>query len=113
MFDEIEKLALMASLTEETCGLSHGPDPDKDAGKDVVDYISQPLGTDDGDGVMTVQDRLIVPVCRECAESLCGNDWVLLYCLGCNCSQWVIKKLSRRQYTNNILWMAECPECKE
>lgn len=111
MFDEIDKLALMASLTEEVCGLSHGPDPDVNDGKKVVDYIAQGLGVHEGEGVSRIEDRLVVPICEDCANALYDGVWVLLYCLSCNRSQWIIKELAKREYKNNIVWMPECQNC--
>jgi hypothetical protein len=110
MIDPIEKLALMASLTEEVCGLSHGPEGEE---AKAVDYIMQGLGIVEGEGVQKVEDRIVIPVCADCAEALRSDTWVLLYCLGCNSSQWVLKQLARREYKTNLMWLGDCPECRE
>ena len=61
-------------------------------------------------------DVLRIPVCKECEEALQGDAWVLLYCINCNRSQWVNKKLSKKLYlyteNEHIKFMKECPFCK-
>ena len=73
----------------------------------AVDYIFQPWGKDD-----IVEFNLMIPVCLECVDFLGQNDWVLLYCVVCNASQWVYKPIAKLKYGNqNIVWMDTCPKC--
>ena len=77
-------------------------------------YIVQKIGDKDN------SYEIVVPICTECAQSIQSGEWVLLYCIRCNESQWVNKELSNRDYdkksspwmTNDgIVWMNECPKC--
>jgi len=56
-----------------------------------------------------------IPICRECEEALLSEGWVLFYCITCNSSQWVLKKLAKRIYkkTDKVFFMDICPICNE
>lgn len=76
--------------------------------KVAIDYIVQPVGKDD-----KVEIELIIPVCSECVTHIGHFEWVLLYCIHCNSSQWIYKPLARRVYKEDesIIWMNDCPKC--
>jgi len=108
MIDAIDKLGLLANLSESYCELSHGIDTEK---KKAVDYLVVPMGYKESNGIETVTDFLTIPICQECKEAIESNEWILLYCLNCNESQWIIKELARHQYSNNVNFMKYCPKC--
>jgi len=112
----IQDFQAMLELEGEKCCLKHGTD-DPAENHPAVDFICQNIGreevTDDGISVDVIEATLRIPVCKECIEALYGDDWVLLYCVGCNSSQWVCKRLSKRIYPPglHIKWMDVCPNC--
>ena len=90
----IDKLALLASLAEESCELNHGPNTSH-IHAPAVNYIVQPFGYSNG-GVECVSVRdMVIPICLQCATALRGNDWTLLYCFECNSSQWISRRHAR------------------
>lgn len=102
-------IAKMELLNEE-CGLSHGPKhlvPKKPL---AVDYLCQMFGFSEE---KTITDELRIPICAECIEGLYSGDWVLLYCITCNNSQWVYKPESKLDFNPgvSVVWMDECPKC--
>lgn len=72
----------------------------------AVDYIVQPIGKNN-----KLEIELVIPVCLECIKYIGHHEWVLLYCIKCNSSQWVYKPWAKRVYTDSIIWMNECPKC--
>ena len=108
----IDILALLAQLEEEHCELNHGPDTDRKMFP-AADYIVQPFGYSVTELEEVAVREMVVAVCTECAETLQGNDWTLLYCFECCSRQWVHRKLSQNRYRHNILWLRGCPECSE
>ena len=60
-------------------------------------------------------DMLKIPICAECAQALCGDEWVLLYCIYCNRSQWIYRPMAKLQYGKDVhvVWMDICPWCSE
>ena len=106
----LDKLALLANLTEEWCELNHGPHTGT-LKIPAVDYLVQPFGYSHSDiEEVSVRD-MVVPVCIECAQALQGNEWTLCYCFECNSSQWLSRKYARLRYRHNILWLRGCPRC--
>ena len=112
----IEDFQAILELKGEKCHLKHSPH-DLAENHQAVDFICQDIGreimTDDGIMVEVLEATLRIPICKECAEALYGDDWVLLYCVGCNNSQWVCKRLSSRVYADglHIKWVDMCPNC--
>lgn len=98
---ESEKVLLYLDLLqgEVECGLVN-------CKQRAVDYIIQPIGKDN-----KVEIELVIPVCLECTKYIGHYEWVLLYCVKCNASQWVYKPWAKRTYTESITWMNECPKC--
>ena len=108
--DEIDRLQLLAQLSEEFCELNHGPDTRREDFP-ATNYLAVPIGYKE-DGIREVAVReLVVPVCLECAEALHGNEWTLLYCLECSNSHWVYRSLAKNRYRHHILWLKGCPDC--
>jgi hypothetical protein len=110
IMDTINTLHLLAELDHEHCHLNHGPDVECQ-NIPAVDYLVIPVGYKDN----AVQDvavrELVIPVCRECAESLQGTEWTLLYCLECGESRWVCRQFAKNRYRHHVLWLKGCPEC--
>jgi hypothetical protein len=102
--DEIDQVLLMAELENTECQLKHNDDETHRA----CDFITCPMGYAD----IGITDFITIPICKECIEALMGDEWVLLYCVHCNSSQWVYKPLSKREYTEKIVWMTKCPKCE-
>lgn len=100
---ELEQAALYAELSQEH--IQCGTDKCKEI---AIDYIVQPIGME-----TTVFLDIIVPICGKCIEHLDSTEWVLLYCVQCNSSQWVYKKMAKLEYGDKtIVWMDGCPKCK-
>ena len=106
----IDRLGLLAELEDSHCELNHGPGTDN---RDfpAVDYIVIPFGYHLDEVREVAARELVIPVCADCAEALCGEEWTLLYCFECNSSQWVCRKYARMRYRHHILWLRGCPEC--
>ncbi len=107
----MKKIGLAVNLTNEHCGLSHGPGIDTSTIK-AVDYLVCPVGTIEG-CVEEKKADLVIPICAECRDGLPDKEWTLVYCLGCNNSQWICRKLARKLYRHNIIWNKGCPKCGE
>jgi hypothetical protein len=58
-------------------------------------------------------DVLAIPICAECEAALFNDEWVLLYCVRCNASQWIYKPLAKRKYEKgqHVMFMTMCPKC--
>ena len=108
--NEIDRLALLAELTNESCELNHGPDT-KGLFFQATDYIVIPFGYQEDTTTDICTRELVVPVCYDCAQALLGSDWSLLYCFECNSSQWVYRKMAKNKYRHHILWLRGCPDC--
>jgi hypothetical protein len=108
--DAIDKVRLMAELSNEYCSLNHGPGT-QDEQFQAADYIIMPFGYKENDVEEVTVRELIVPVCFECALALKGNEWTLLYCFHCTENHWVYRKLAKNTYRHHILWLRGCPDC--
>ena len=73
------------------------------------------MGIKKSDIESEVKEELVIPICKECSESLHDNKWVLIYCYRCTKNQWVYKPLSRIPYKKNqhIIWIDGCPKCSK
>lgn len=98
---ESEKMVLYLELLEGKveCGLTK-------CNQKAVDYVIQPVGKDNN-----VEIELVIPVCLGCSKYIGHYEWVLLYCVKCNESQWVYKPWAKLTYTESVVWMNECPRC--
>ncbi|MFZ5775943.1 MAG: hypothetical protein ACOY3Z_10715 [Thermodesulfobacteriota bacterium] len=108
--NEIDRLQLLAELTGEFCELNHGPETRRED-YPAVDYLVMPFGYTQNEVEAVSVRELVVPVCRECAEALLGEEWTLLYCFECCSSQWISRRHSRFNYRHHILWLRGCPHC--
>jgi len=104
--DGLQNLIDIIELKGTNCVLDHKDDKKREA----VDYLSQRF-KDKYDKI----DTLRIPVCGECAEALCGVDWVLLFCIYCGRSQWVYRPKAKLKYGKDVhvIWMDICPWCAE
>ena len=107
--DSIDTVRLLLELEEEYCGLNHGPKTQRED-YPASDYIVIPFG-DSSREVLTPERELVVPVCSECAQSLLGEEWTLLYCFECNASRWVNRLRAKNDYRHHVLWLRGCPDC--
>jgi len=113
MITAIDKLALLASLELEYCELSHGPKENPEDYK-AVDYLTQPVGKTDGDNTAEDLHHMVIPVCKDCAEGLIDNDWILMYCLDCKSSQWLCRSRAKLEYgMYDLIWLKGCPKCSK
>ncbi|MEW6427800.1 MAG: hypothetical protein AB1568_07175 [Thermodesulfobacteriota bacterium] len=108
----VEQIQLLAELENEHCHLNHGPDT-LDTDFPAIDYLVLPVGYKETDHTEVIVREIVIPVCLECVQGLSGNDWTLFYCLDCNSSQWVYRKLARFPYRHHVLWLKGCPRCAE
>ncbi len=108
--DNINNFIDRLSLENETCCLKHGPKEMEIKAPPAVDFLCQHIGFKD-DNIAT--EVLRIPICKECAEALLNPEWLLVYCVGCNSSQWIFKPKAYNKVTEGIIWLDECPECKE
>jgi hypothetical protein len=116
-FDEsIYKIHALIDLEGEHCHLKHSTE-DPAENHPAVDYLCQGFGdkieTNDG-SIIEVPDSIIrIPICAECVEALLGDEWILLYCVNCNSSQWICRKYAKYPYPPwlHVKWMDECPIC--
>lgn len=106
----IDKLALMADLVNEHCGLSHGPGARRED-YPACDYLVIPFGSQREPDASEAGREMVIPVCHECADALSHDEWTLLYCFECNNSRWVCRELAKNRYRHNVLWLRGCPDC--
>lgn len=101
---------MRANLDGQTCALKHSKE-DPSEKHIAVNYLVQNIGNQ----FNTITDTLSIPICQDCVEALQGNNWVLLYCVNCNRSQWVYKRFAKRYYKNSehVLFLTACPHCYE
>jgi len=117
--DDFELHAII-DLIGEHCHLKHSKE-DPAENHPAVDYLCQNFGmetsTDNGhatnDSIVDFSVR--IPICQECVDALLGDEWVLLYCVNCGSSQWVLKKYSKLNWPFwlHVKWMDVCPICYE
>lgn len=107
--DTIDELHARIDIQNEHCHLKHS---DEDPAEDhpAIDYLCQGFGFGEIE-----TESIRIPICAECVEALLGDEWILLYCLHCNSSQWVKRSLAKYQYPFwlHIKWMDVCPICYE
>jgi len=107
-----ENLNMMVAKLElegENCHLKHGPNGDRPP---AVDYLCQRLGDQKTGDVL---QELRVPICKECAEALSNENWILAYCTYCQESQWIYRPKAKIKHPdgNGIYWLDVCPHCAE
>ena len=110
MEDITEKLDMFlaaADLENECCVLKHGDAIERPA----VNYLCQNM-KDKNTGEI---HQLRIPICEECAEALYDPDWILMYCINCNKSQWLYRTKAKLQHPegNGIYYFDVCPFCAE
>ena len=91
--DAMDKVRLMAELSNEKCSLNHGPGT-KDKRVEAADYIVMSFGYAEDDVQEIAVWELVIPVCFDCASS-----------------RWVYRKLAKHDYRHHILWLRGCPDC--
>jgi hypothetical protein len=108
--DAIDKVILMAELSNEHCSLNHGPGTGSDK-ISAADYVVMPIGYAENDVQDVAVRQLVIPVCFDCALALKGDEWTLLYCFECANSRWICRKLAKNNFRHHILWLRGCPDC--
>lgn len=107
---EADEIGLWADLSNRFCELNHGPDT-KNEDFPAATYIVIPIGFKKGAQTeMMIRDR-VIPVCYDCASSLLGDEWTLLYCIECCCNHWIHRDCARMKYRHHILWLQGCHKC--
>ena len=112
LLDEaLSDLIARAELEGQTCGLKHSKD---DPAEDhlAVDYLCQNLGNQK---TQEATSQIRIPVCKECAEALYDEDWILAYCIYCHKSQWIYRPYAKMDHPsgNGVYWCDVCPFCAE
>lgn len=100
-------------LINETCHLKHSRmDPAEN--HPAVEFLCQHIGHLESEDSSVIDYTIQIPICEECAEALQGDEWVLLFCLNCSKSQWVLRALAKKVYhkDQHVVFMEECPCCK-
>ena len=110
--NKIDKLQLMAELVHENCVLNHGPDT-REEDFPAVDYLVIPIGYKEDNTVEVSAREMVIPICKECASALQGEEWTLLYCIECTSSRWVCRQFAKNRYRHHILWLRGCPDCSK
>jgi hypothetical protein len=97
------------SLKGQKCMLNHNDDIERPA----VDFLCHQMGFELPDGTYEADAELRIPICEECVSGLTNGEWILFYCVGCNSSQWLNKKLAKKEYpkNTNIIALKQCPKC--
>lgn len=93
-------------LVGQRCKLWHMPNEEL---PEACDYIVQDFGQFD-----IPLDRIKIPICQECSESLSSREWILYYCLKCNQSRWNLMHEVKTEFVRKdmiIQWMKYCPNC--
>jgi len=108
--ESIELSMAKMELLNEKCGLNHGPISLVPENPKAVDYLCQMFGFSEE---RTITEEIRIPICEECMEALYDGDWVLLYCVICNSSQWIYKPESKLDFKPgvSVVWMDDCPKC--
>ena len=108
----LDDLVARLELEGTTCGLKHSKmDPSEN--HPAVNYLCQGIGDPDTN---IAEQILRIPICEECVEALYDEDWILVYCINCNKSQWICRHLAKKEYPegkNIIYWLDVCPYCAE
>jgi hypothetical protein len=107
-----ENLGLLMAKLElegEHCRLKHSK-ADPAENHPAVDYLCQKLGDQE---TGEVKQEIRIPVCKECAEALYDEDWILCYCTYCHESQWIYRPYSKVEHPegNGIYFLDICPHC--
>ena len=110
--NDAEKLIAKFDLIDNHCYLNHGPDIDTSEIESVEQLVC-PIGYNESDIVTVVKRELIIPICEECANALCENEWLLIYCIECNNNHWINREYASNKYhpSDHIIWLKGCPEC--
>jgi hypothetical protein len=105
--DKLFEFMSIVELNNEVCHLKHTPSSN-DEEYLAVNYLCQTMGFDDD-----IDSQIRIPICEECSYALCGKEWLLFYCIGCNSSQWLLKSKARRYYDpdTSVMWLKSCPNC--
>jgi hypothetical protein len=75
--DAIDKVRLMAELSNEHCTLNHGPGTENDK-ISAADYVVMSFGYAENDVQGVAVRQLIIPVCYDCTLALKNDEWTLL-----------------------------------
>jgi hypothetical protein len=109
--DDLNIMIAQFELNDEFCGLKHSSeDPAEE--HPAVDYLKQNLGNPKtGEAYQQIR----IPICEECIVALTDPNWILMYCINCNKSQWVYRPKAKYDYPegNRVYWMDVCPFCAE
>lgn len=104
--NDIQKILTQTEMIAEKtlCGLKHAP------GETIPKAINQIVIPFGFVGSSEVINELMIPICKECEESLMSGEWAILYCTNCHASVWILKSRGRRVY-QTVEVLKACPEC--
>lgn len=104
-----EKEIIKLEIAKGTpCDLSHKGMDSKEFHR-AIDVIQQDIGY-----YNQRQYSVTIFVCQDCVNRLYSPNFILLYCLKCNHSQWIVKPYAKMNYgQKHICWMSCCPDCAE
>jgi hypothetical protein len=110
--DSLNEMVSRIELEGECCGLKHS-NKDPAENHQAIDYLCQRLGNQKNSD--DIHQELRVPICSECIEALTDTNWILIYCTYCHKSQWICRRLAKKEYPkgNLIYWLDVCPFCAE
>jgi len=97
-------------LLNEPCHLKHAPEYMNIKIPLAVDYLCQYLGFNKSHNTT---ESIRIPICKECLKGLYDKNWVLVYCITCNSSQWIWKPNTFIEFNTDVIWLDKCPKCKE
>lgn len=111
MNDSIDNIHDLIDLVDETCQLNHSPF--KQENYPAVDFLVVMLGKHESEIVATADCELRIPICKECVDSLSSPEWILMICINCISSQWIIRELAKYKYPKeqHIVWLDKCCKC--
>ncbi len=109
-YTDADEAAIAATIVDASCELNHGP-ATVASDYPAVDAFVIPIGRQLSEMEYEEVRKLVIPVCKDCAESLSGDEWTLIYCLKCSGNHWINRALARLKYRHHVLWLSGCPEC--
>jgi len=108
--DNLNEYLAKLDLLGEECHLKHAPEELAVEIPQAVDYLCQYFGFNKE---RSITELFRIPICDECIKGLYDPNWALLYCVGCNSSQWIWKPDSPLDFHTDVVWLEGCPHCSE
>ena len=105
--DALDRLAILAELTEDFCELHHGANTKKEDYK-AIDVVVKEFQNKQGE-----IKSLYIPICQDCMTKMHDNNYILLYCFECDATRWLPRGIAKNKYSeeHNTIWLRGCPDC--